>query len=346
MSSKFNNVVIFGGTGFIGTFFANFLLERNLCSHIYLCDIETLDQKNSNYRKQSVSDKRITYVQLDVRKEIHLSLDISGIDLIANFAAIHREPGHEDFEYFQTNLLGAENVCKYAEQIACKHIIFTSSISPYGISEAVRDEFSLPVPVSPYGSSKLVAEKIHQVWQAQNFHERTLTIVRPGVVFGPGEGGNVSRLIQAVINRYFFYMGNKDTRKAGIYVKELCSAILWVYEFQINNKSGVEIFNMTMNPGPSIEEYVKGICKASNINRNFIVLPFPFLLFASKILDLAADILGVNNKFSPVRIRKLVRSNNILPTKLVEAGYKYVFSLDTALQDWKNECPQEWNKKL
>jgi nucleoside-diphosphate-sugar epimerase len=346
MSSKFNNVVIFGGTGFIGTFFANFLLDRNLCSHIYLCDIETLDQKSSNYRKQSISNKKISYVELDVRKEINKLLDVDNIDLIANFAAIHREPGHEDFEYFQTNLLGAENVCRYADLIGCKHIIFTSSISPYGISEAVRDESSLPVPVTPYGSSKLVAEKIHQVWQAQNFHEKKLTIVRPGVVFGPGEGGNVSRLIQAVINRYFFYMGNKHTSKAGIYVKELCSAILWVYECQINNKSGVDIFNMTMNPGPSIEEYVKSICKVANINRNVIALPFPLLLFASKILDLAADILGVKNKFSPVRIRKLVRSNNILPTKLVEAGYKYVFSLDDAFEDWKNECPQEWEKRI
>jgi nucleoside-diphosphate-sugar epimerase len=141
-------------------------------------------------------------------------------------------------------------------------------------------------------------------------------------------------------------MGNKDTRKAGIYVKELCNAILWVLESQIKSKSGVEIFNMTMNPGPSIEEYVKSICKAANINRNVITIPFPILLFVSKILDLAANILGIKNKFSPVRIRKLVRSNNILPTRLVEVGYKYDFSLDTALEDWKNECPHEWEKKI
>ena len=38
-------------------------------------------------------------------------------------------------------------------------MIFSSSIAPYGPSEAVRDEQSIPVPESPYGS-KLVAEKL------------------------------------------------------------------------------------------------------------------------------------------------------------------------------------------
>lgn len=55
-------------------------------------------------------------------------------------------------------------------------------------------------------------------------------IARPGAVFGPDERGNVSRLIKAVFGRYFFYMGNRDTRKAGTYVKELCNAMLWVLE--------------------------------------------------------------------------------------------------------------------
>jgi len=344
MADNLNCAIIFGGTGFIGTFFANFLLDRKLCSHVYLCDIEPIEKKGSDYRKISILDERITFIQVDVRKEINLALKNDEIGLIANFAAIHREPGHHDFEYFETNLLGAENVCNFANKIGCKRIIFTSSISPYGISEAIRNEFSLPVPVTAYGSSKLVAEKIHQIWQAQNDDEKILTIVRPGVVFGPGEGGNVTRLIHAVINRYFFYMGNRGTRKAGIYIKELCNAILWIHEEQIKNNAGVQIFNITMNPGPSIGEYVESICKVANIRRIVITIPFSVLLFISKIIEIFAKLFGINNKFSPVRIRKLVRSNNIPPTKLTQAGYQYLFSLDGAFTDWKNECPKDWGK--
>ena len=44
------------------------------------------------------------------------------IDLVANFAAIHREPGHEDHEYYRCNLLGAENVCDWAEKIGCQKL--------------------------------------------------------------------------------------------------------------------------------------------------------------------------------------------------------------------------------
>ena len=103
------------------------------------------------------------------------------------FAAVHREPGHEGHEYYQTNLLGAENVCDWADKVNCQKIIFSSSIAPYGPSEDERNESSLPVPTTAYGGSKLAAEKIHQIWQAKDFDKRQLVIVRPGVVFGPGE---------------------------------------------------------------------------------------------------------------------------------------------------------------
>ena len=84
---------------------------------------------------------------------------------------------------------------------------------------------TIPCPNTPYGSSKLAAEKIHIAWQNRDIKNRILTIVRPGVVFGKGEGGNMSRLVKLIHKNFFFYMGNKDTRKAGIYVKELVNQI-------------------------------------------------------------------------------------------------------------------------
>ncbi len=108
--------------------------------------------------------------------------------------------------------------------VGCSRMVFTSSISPYGPSEDLKDESSLPAPETPYGSSKLEAEKIHMRWQS-DLHSRRVLTLRPGVVFGPGEGGNVTRLVRSVVKGYFAYMGNRQTRKAGGYVKELCRAI-------------------------------------------------------------------------------------------------------------------------
>jgi nucleoside-diphosphate-sugar epimerase len=350
---KFNNkmncsnangaAIIFGGTGFIGAFFANHLLNVGY-EKIFLFDIEDPESKNGEYRRAQIkSSEKLIYLKGDVRLDVPVSSfrDVE-VSLIANFSAIHREPGHEDFEYFETNLVGAEKICNFAERVDCKNIIFTSSISPYGVSESIKDESTLPIPVTAYGSSKLVAEKIHQIWQAKDAANRRLVIVRPGVVFGPGEGGNVSRLIKAVIGRYFFYMGNQSTRKAGVYVKELCNAMWWVFQNQGKNQETVSLFNMSMNPGPSIGEYVNSVCKTQDIKRFVPTVPYKILIVISYFINAVAKPLGIKHPFSPVRIRKLVRSNNILPTYLIEHGYQFQYTLDSAFSDWKKSCPEEW----
>lgn len=334
--------VVFGGTGFIGVFFAKHLLALGLAEKIYLYDNEPISVKDCPFRKSLVeADHRMVVIDGDVRRPIEWQPEES-VDLIANFAAVHREPGHDDYEYYQTNLLGAENVCAFAEKVGCDRIIFTSSISPYGPSEDEKDETSLPVPATAYGGSKLAAEKIHHIWQAKDQNKRRLVIARPGVVFGPGEGGNVSRLIKAVLRRYFFYMGNQDTRKAGTYVKELCNAMMWVLDSQDKHDEQVSLFNMSMNPGPSIKEYVDTICDVAGQKRFVPAIPYRLLLLVAHSIDLFAKPLSIKHPFSPVRIKKLVRSNNILPNYLVSKNYPYQYTLHSALEDWKKDCPEEW----
>lgn len=341
-----NCAIIFGGSGFIGSFFTSFLLENGNFDRIIIYDFESIESKGKKFRIQqfcSLPKDVVEFILGDVRNPIVIpEISTCKVRLIANFAAIHREPGHEDYEYFETNLLGAENVCKFANVIGCDNLIFTSSISPYGVSESVKDESTLPIPVTAYGSSKLAAEKIHQIWQAKDMHNRRLVIVRPGVVFGPGEGGNVSRLIKAVIHRYFFFMGNESTRKAGVYVKELCNAMWWVLQEQRKNGETISLFNMSMNPGPSIGEYVKAVCKTQGIKRYVPTVPYKVLIGISYVIDAIARPLGIKHPFSPVRIRKLVRSNNVIPSYLVEHGYQFQYSLDSAFADWKKSCLEEW----
>ena len=72
------------------------------------------------------------------------------IDLIANFAAVHREPGQSHMSILNVSL--ELKMCDWAEKIACETIIFSSSIAPYGPSEDERDEQSIPVPTTAYGA--------------------------------------------------------------------------------------------------------------------------------------------------------------------------------------------------
>jgi len=334
--------VLFGGMGFIGVHVARYLLTNGLAENIYLVDSASPQVSAWPIELREAHEQgRVRCIQLDVRQPITTPALPSHADLVANFAAVHREPGHAPHEYFTTNLLGAEHVCAWAEQVYCPWIVFTSSIAPYGPTEDAKEESAIPVPVSPYGASKLAAEKIHMAWQRGGM-DRRLTIVRPGVVFGAGEGGNVTRLIRSVLGRYFFYMGNKQTRKAGGYVKELCHALFWVMEKQGEQENGVRLFNFTMNPAPTVQEYVETVCKVAGVQRFVPAVPYPLLLGASYPIEALSRPLGIHQPISPVRIRKIVRSNNIVPGYLRDAGYSYRYTLEEALIDWYREQPEDW----
>jgi GlcNAc-P-P-Und epimerase len=335
----YKTVVIFGGAGFIGRHLACHLLENKLAEKVVAADSVTVssDVLTKNMQKWFETE-HWEHKFCDVRVPIGLMVDGS-VDLIFNLAAVHREPGHAAHEYYETNLPGATNVCEWAEASGCENIVFTSSIAPYGPTEDEKDEGSIPTPVTAYGGAKLAAEKIHETWQARSVQSRRLIVVRPGVVFGAGEGGNVSRLVKAVIGHYFVYMGNQEVRKAGVYVKELCFAMMWMLE---DHRSPVALFNMSMNPAPSVRDYIEGVCKVKGIARRLPRVPFILVLIVSYLVFVPFRLLTGKDTFNPARVRKLVRSNNIKPQVLINFGYTYKFDLEAALVDWKNEMPAEW----
>lgn len=333
--------VLFGGTGFIGSFFARFLVDGGHFQRVYLVDRQPVAAIASAWRRAQLSgDPAIEWIDADVRESLAWEPP-EPVALIGNFAAVHREPGHAEAEYYDTNLRGAEQVCAWAARVGCTRIVFASSISPYGPGTSRRDEQSLPVPATAYGGSKLVAEHIHRAWQAGDSRRR-LVIARPGVVFGPGEGGNVSRLVRAVLGRYFFYTGNRDTRKAGIYVRELCAALWWALERQDAAEEAVTLFNATLYPAPALADYVAAICAVAGVERRVPSVPYQALLAVGWLLDLVARPLGIAHPFSPVRIRKLVAANDIVPAYLLAQGYPFRYTLETALADWRATCPEEW----
>lgn len=323
---KNKNILIIGGSGFIGKYLRSKLLKNN--------NVFILDVKASNLKKQ---------FKLDIRNKIQNLKNLRRVDLIINLAAVHKEPGHKDYEYFETNIKGAKNTCDFAEKINCKNIIFTSSIAPYGIEDKLKDEKTKPNPITPYGSSKLMAEKIHKDWQIRERNKRILTIVRPGVVYGKWEKANMFRLVKLVKKRIFFFMGNKNTAKASIYVKELVDQILWVNDRQITNRfKNYVLFNAAMWPNPTIQDYARTTCEIAKIPYLIPTLPYRLLLFISHVLDFIANLVGKNNLFSPVRLKKLVRSNLIKPTFLIQHNYKFKYNLKSSFEDWKKEDNETW----
>ncbi|WHX12286.1 NAD(P)-dependent oxidoreductase [Phocaeicola dorei] len=321
------NYFITGGSGFIGTHLTNLLKERFPHCHIYNLDIVENSQEG-----------KVTYIYCDVRKPIHLEeVTVTEDDVIFNFAAVHRTPGHSDHEYFETNILGAENVTAFAEKYGIRRIVFTSSIAPYGAAENLKEEITVPTPNTPYGISKLVAEKIHTIWQAKNSSERQLTIVRPGVVFGKGENGNFTRLYWGLRGRKFMYPGRKDTVKACIYVKELVCFMLYRLE---HHEQGVELYNCTFELTYTIEQIVATMNKVTGLNRTAPLIPAWILMPAAAVIGCLGAPMGI----CPARVRKLMVSTNICGKKLADSGYHFHYTFEEAIADWFKDNDNQYLK--
>jgi len=307
--------VITGGAGFIGTHLARRLLSLG-------CTVTTLDIAPRSDQLE------VSHQIWDVRKPLPKDL-VDAPDVIFNLAAIHRTPGHPDREYYETNVSGAMNVCKWAEEIGTKTICFTSSISVYGPSEDTKYESTAPAPVSPYGISKLMAERIHETWVQQD-ESRSLKVIRPAVIFGENEHGNFTRLAQALRQRRFFFPGRDDTLKACGYVGDLVEAMC----FCLSSQASFSIYNFCYAEPYSIRDVclafheIAGYPLPKTIPRTLISAPL-------KVADrLDVEFISKHAR----RIQKLEVSTNIQPRALIEAGFKWETDLHSGIQKWHLAC--------
>ena len=309
--------VVFGGSGFIGTHLCSLLNAVDPSASVLVADI-------------APPRRAVPFQSCDVRRRIDLPGDGTAPTIIFNLAAIHTTPGHADHEYFEANIRGAENVCDYARRVGARSMVFTSSIAPYGASEERKTEESLPMPTTPYGISKLVAEKIHMIWQAED-PGRRLSIVRPGIVFGEYEGGNFTRLYRALSSGLFAYPGRRDTLKAAIYVKDLVRVMV---EMLNAPRASVQLYNGCLKTPPRIDEIVGAMQRVIGRRRYVPRVPAAPLKAAAWVLGLPGlSRLG----FHPDRVTKLMVSTNIDGSKL-DRDYPLRYSLEAALEDWWNDC--------
>jgi len=323
------NILIFGGSGFIGSHFFKYF-ENMTKFNLYNFDIH---QENKFFIKG------VKYLESDVRSSIKTSINTSPIDIILNLAAKHTTPGHRHEEYFETNVLGAKNVCDFAVQNGIKTILFTSSISTYGTREEKKDENSNLMPTDAYGMSKIQAEHTHVNWQKEDPQNRNLIIIRPSVVFGLGENGNYVRLYKMISKNIFFYPGRKNTIKASVYVKDLVST-----SFNIINKTkpGIHLYNICNNQSPTIEDICTEMANVIGKKKPRLIMPIKIMQIISYFIYYFGKMCNLKfNGIHPDRIKKLVISTNISSEKLFKHKNKFHFTLREALVDWYSECNEE-----
>lgn len=310
-------VVIFGGCGFFGTHITRKLAADPTVDRIIQADI----------RPPREAQAKAEYVVCDVREPINIA--VTGEVEIYNFAAVHTTPGHEDWEYFWTNISGATNVCRFAAAVGANKMVFTSTMGIYGPQEERVDESTIPQPVTAYGRSKWLAEHINEDWQAQSA-KRRLVIVRPAVTFGEGENGNFERLAKLLKRRLFVYPGRKDTIKSCAPVEELGRTIDFMAAFD----EPVVRYIFAYPERTTTETINQSFHDAAGYHIPNVVIPESLTMAAAWVFEMLGKI-GLKTAINRARVRKLIHSTNVVPKELIDRGFRFEIGLTEALRRWR-----------
>ena len=184
------NVVVIGGAGFVGTYLSKYLDEEGI---LHECHDIVKPAKDMSYCKADIENLRPGV--------------FGGVETLINLAAIHRDDVWPLHRYSDVNVQGARNLCDEARGAGVRRIIFTSSVAVFGFAPPDTDENGAPNYFNEYGKTKFEAEKIYKQWQAEDPVNRSLVIVRPTVIFGPGNRGNVYNLLNQIAKRRFIMFG-------------------------------------------------------------------------------------------------------------------------------------------
>lgn len=324
--------IVTGGSGFVGSHLITHLLEDDAWEKVINVDYEQPALQPSD-------GKRLHYIHCDVREPIDAApfekLGCGPDTVIFNLAAICKIPGYPRIDYFRTNIRGAETVCALAETLGINNMVFTSSISPYGKSEALKTETSIPQPDDEYGSSKLVAEYIHRGWQQKKPDERNLTILRPGIIFGKNEQANFTRLYNSLKKGFFVYPGRKDTRKACIYVKDVARACIYFAA----HPDGFQIFNLVYPEAPTIERICQAITNNTDAGPARFTMPGMAIKSAARVIHVLGKVTGQSfSGIHPDRVEKVMMSTNVSGEKLADSSFDLRYSLEEGIREWFAEC--------
>jgi len=313
--------VVFGGSGFIGTHLVASLRARAY-GRIVSADIRPPRERADG----------VDYVLCDLREPIGSQIEGEFAE-VYNLAAVHTTPGHRDHEYYDANVFGALHVTQFCESHGVRSLIFTSSISIYGPSEEAKSEASPPAPVSAYGKSKLQAEGIHRMWRAAQ-QDRKLVVARLAVIFGPGEGGNFTRLAKALSTGIFLYPGRRDTIKGCAYVDE----VIRTFEFALNRPERCYIYNVAYPEPYTLERICRAFHEVGGLPRPKGTIPACAMKVATLPFELMSAI-GFRNSICRARVDKLLNSTYVVPARLRADDYEFETDLEEALRRWKQAEP-------
>ena len=251
-------ILITGAFGFIGTNLSSFLKDQEIYTLIAL-DIE----KPLNHKY----DKFYSWNQID-------EIDWDNIHTIIHLAGkAHDTKNSKEEVYREINVGLTKRIISYFKKSKAQRFIFFSSVKAVAdtVSGAFLCEETIPNPQTPYGKSKLEAERLIQI--ETNGTEKKVFIIRPCMIHGPGNKGNLNLLYKMVEKGIPYPLGSFENLRSFTSIRNLNFVLEQLIQKDV--KSGIYQLadDETLSTNQLIEEIAFSMGKKKKIwyiNKRFV----------------------------------------------------------------------------
>lgn len=309
------NIALIGGSGFVGTNLLNLLSNQDRFSLVNI-------DKNSSEKWGN-----LTKIGNVLEKE-KLEVLLAGVDVVVLLAAEHRDDVSPISLYYDVNVQGMKNTLETMDKNGVKRIVFTSSVAIYGLDKDNPNETTPADPFNNYGKSKWQAEQVLQEWH-QSHLDWNINIIRPTVIFGEGNRGNVYNLLKQIASGKFMMIGKGDNKKSMSYIGNIVAFIQYLIE---NKTNGFNVFNYVDKPDFSTNDlvYHTGDVLGKHIPTTHI--PYALGMLGGYCFDLLAKIIHKKLTISSVRVKKFCAVTQFDSTKAMSSGFVPPFSIEEGLR--------------
>ena len=244
-----NNILLLGGTGFIGNSLLSKLEKKNSMKiMIHNSDVKTNAQKFIG----NILSKNSFINEIEDGQTI--------INLLGQMTS-------NESNFYSSNLIGGLNLLNSCIEKKIKQVIFISSINVYGENlEQSSKETDQLYPKTTYGRIKMLTENLYK--QFSETHEINTTILRLANIYGPTKKtGFLNKLIESINNKKIVpecYNNGKQQRDF-LFIDDVIDCI----ENTINYKNdGFHIFNVSSGIRYSMNTLISKIEKITNTKLN------------------------------------------------------------------------------
>ena len=304
--------IIIGGSGFVGSKLIAELTPKRCCN---------IDKKPSPFFNAITTIGDIRFP-----KQIQFDKQTKAIVLLA---AEHRDDVLPTSLYYDVNVAGTKNVLNKMDEAGVKHLIFTSSVAIYGLDKENPDESHPEDPFNHYGKSKWQAEQVIKEWFENDPKGKSVTIIRPTVIFGEKNRGNVYNLLSQIASGKFLMIGKGQNKKSMAYVGNVVAFIKHRLKL---SQEGYNVFNYVDKPDLTMTSLLKVIKKSLSKSIPSIRIPVWLGLLGGYSFDILAFLTRKKLAISSVRVKKFVATTQFDATKVHSSGFKAPYTLEEGLE--------------